>query len=414
MGEVKTHIACRACGGEIIGVFHLGDHWPSEFPLERGVHARPRVPLNLIRCHGCGLIQLEHTVPPEWMFKEHYWYKSGLNESMVKALDEVVWAMIAAVPLNSKMAVLDIGANDGTLLSLYQKRLGAGTPMRVAYEPAPNLQEELHQHSDVIVEDFFPPRGVERFTSGSMRAITSVACFYSNSEPLRFAQECKRLLHRDGVWINQLAYLPKIISNSAFDGIAHEHLTYWSLSAMMHLLRRCGLEIYDAEEVAVNEGSVRLFICHEGAREVSDRVLKLLITEENLHLRDTNEPYLELKASAEVIRAGILEHVKAVRFSGGEVDLLGASTKGNTLLQWCGLGGEQVRRAIDRSPEKSGRFTVTGIPIVSEEEGRRDPAALLIVLPWAFRDQLLARERGKWPAGTRILFPMPSMEVVEL
>jgi SAM-dependent methyltransferase len=410
--RVKQHTSCRACGGPIIGVFDLGSHWPSEFPAERGVHARPRVPLNLIRCHSCGLIQLEHTVPPEWMFKEHYWYRSGINEAMVAALDDVCWAAIAAAPLSPRAAVLDIGANDGTLLSLYKKRLGMGTPLRAAYEPAPNMQSELQQHADVIVADFFPDS--TKFLPAQFSVITSIACFYSNPDPAAFAGEVKRLLAPEGVWINQLAYLPKIISNSAFDGIAHEHVTYWSLAAMQHLLRRHALEVYDCEEVAVNEGSVRLFICHEGSREVSPRVEALLLAEEALHLRDTNEPYLKLRASAELIREGIASHIFETQAAGGEVDLLGASTKANTLLQWGGLYSPTIRRAIDRSPEKWGRFTVTGIPIVSEEEGRRDPAALLIVGPWAFRDQLLARERGRWPAGTRVLFPMPHMEVHEL
>ena len=413
MREVEVRDTCRACGGPIIGVFDLGAHWPSEFPEFLGEHARPRVPLNLIRCHRCGLIQLEHTVPPEWMFKEHYWYRSGLNEAMVRALDSVVWAAIAEVPLHSKMTVLDIGANDGTLLSLYKKRLGGGCPLRIAFEPAGNLRAELRAHAEAVVPDFFPQPEHPLVVPEALDVITSIACFYAHPDPGKFCAEVKRLLRPEGVWINQLAYLPKILSNSAYDSICHEHLTYWSLSPMIRLLHRWGLEVFDAEEVAVNEGSIRLMIGHEGRRPVRARVSEILGREEELRLRDTNDPYLALKRSAEMIREDILSEIIDVQSRGGIVDLLGASTKGNTLLQWCGLYPPTVRRAIERSPEKWGRYTVTGVPIVSEEEGRRDPAALLIVLPWAFRDQLIERERGKWPRGTKLLFPMPSMEVFE-
>lgn len=411
MEEVEVRTTCRACSGPIIGVFDLGEHWPSEFPAKPDLHARPKVPLNLVRCHTCGLIQLEHTVPAAWMFKEHYWYHSSTNEAMVAALDDVLQEALALAPLNSESQVIDIGANDGTLLSLYKKHLGSATPWRIAYEPAENLQEELKAHTECRIPTFFPSGG-GYYLGPSIRAriITSIACFYSNPDPGAFVAEVKRLLHPEGVWVNQLAYLPKILANSAFDGICHEHLTYWGLSPMIRLLFKYGLEIFDAEEVAVNEGSIRLMISHLGSREVSPRVDKLLAAEEKLGLRDTNEPYLQLRDNAVQILAGIWRAIN----DSSSCELLGASTKANTLLQWCNLGPKQIRRAIDRSPEKSGRFTVTGIPIVSEEEGRASPPDLLLVGPWSFRDQLLERERGHWPKGTRVLFPMPRMEMVIL
>lgn len=404
--EVEIRATCRACGGAIIGVFDLGEHWPSEFPERPGEHARPKVPLNLVRCHACGLIQLEHTVPAAWMFKEHYWYRSGINEAMCAALWEVVLKACSLVDLAEDDVVIDIGANDGTLLSFYPEMIEHRL-VRKAYEPAENLQELLRANAEVVYPFFFPS-GIH--AARQAKVITSIACFYSNPDPGAFVAEVKRLLAPEGVWINQLAYLPRMLANSAFDSICHEHLTYWALAPMIRLLFLHDLEIFDAEEVAVNEGSIRLMISHLGSREVSPRVKKLVDAEEKLGLHNTNEPYLALRDHAVEILAGIWRAINEV----GKCDLLGASTKANTLLQWCNLGPKQIRRAIDRSPEKVGRFTVTGIPIVSEEEGRRDPADLLLVGPWAFRDQLLERERGKWPKGTHVLFPCPKMEQVIL
>lgn len=408
-GDVKRD-RCRICQGETICVFDLGSHWPSQFPAEPGKLVGEPTPLRMVRCHNCGLIQLDETVSPEQMFQEQYWYRSGINEAMVAHLTNVTVSAIDYVQIDPDDIVVDVGANDGTLLGLFPDGM-----FKVGYEPASNLQEALSQHCDIQVKGFFPCDLWLGPEDDKAKIITSVAMFYAVDDPHAFVAGIKKMLHPEGVWVNQLAYLPKMLANSAFDSICHEHLEYYGLLPMIKLIEAHDLMIVDVQEVDVNEGSFRLFIKHQSPEPYfPSSVFEMAVREAEMSLATTNDHYLKLRDDAERTRDQLWGILYDARKRGLVVDILGASTKGNTLLQYCKIGPELVRRAIERSPEKVGRYTVSGIPIVGEVAGRTDPADILLCLPWAFRESLIERERGKWPPGTRLLFPLPKVEFVEI
>lgn len=412
MDSVKERSTCRACGGSWAEVWDLGGPMHlNDFPKDE--IRRPAVPLVLCRCHPCGLLQLKHTTPPEWMFRDHYWYRSGLNEAMRRHLHGVVDHARSLVPVGPDDTVIDIGANDGTLLSFYPTKRG---PFRVGIEPAQNMAAELGENCDAYVPGFFPTG--ESF-HWQAKIITSCAMFYDLEEPGEFVAEVKRLLHPEGIWVNQLAYLPAMLRNAAWDSVCHEHLAYYCLSTLLPLLQQHGLQAIDVEEVPVNEGSIRVTITHRDSRvpvtaDAFERIRNMVAVEQLAGLTCTNEPYFALRNRAQAMRDEVRKFLLMTTIARKKVDLLGASTKGNTYLQFCGIDSRMVRRVIDRSLEKVGRHTVTAIPIVSEEEGRQDPAPYVLCLIWAFRDAILERERGKWPAGTKFVFPMPRLEVVDL
>jgi hypothetical protein len=767
--KVEQRSTCRACGGNMADLWDLGTHPLNDFPASPTERRHPPAPLVLCRCHPCGLIQLQHTVPPEWMFREHYWYRSGVNESMVAHLREIVEKARALVPVAPGDVVVDIGANDGTLLAQYEGGNGHGeAPVRIAYEPALNLQKECSEHADVVVPEFFPDPHKNcqyHMVDSCAKHIVSAAMFYDLDDPGAFVAEVKRLLHPEGIWVNQLAYLPAMLRNTAFDSIClppdelvvtmeglrpigelaagdyvltdkgrprrvlkkhvreyqgslyeirgygfghsisvtqdhpvqvmaeggtkfvracdvrvgdvlrrpiytetkpvvtlwtptrgthrpesttkelpatpeifrlfglylaegftshkrsdnvyfsfshrevalaedcakiledagftarisktrtslvvsacggiarllaeefgrgaenkqipywaltiqpelqlallngymegdgyryrrgcywrastvspqlafdlailanrlgykasiceqdrpetaviegrtvaqrplwdvlvhmapekemktwigkeeqwsrvrsitttdytglvcnleveedgtyllpggvvhncHEHLAYYCLTSLMPLLARHGLQVIDVEEVPVNEGSFRVYATHRNSKVPVEhaalaRVRAMAEKEGEAKFTSTNDAYLALKGRAEDLRREVRKFFLGTLMADEKVDLLGASTKGNVFLSYCGIDSRMVRRAIERSEEKVGRHTVTGVPIVSEEEGRRDPARYVLCLIWAFRDSVLKRERGKWPPGTKVVFPMPKMEVVEL
>jgi len=405
---------CRACGGDTIKVFELGPQHVNAFP-EAYENLGPRVPMALMRCHACGLVQLTHTTPREWLY-DHYWYRSGVNESMRKALADVVAKATAMVPVGPEDVVVDIGANDGTLLNFY--RADEQTPTRVAYEPAPNLAEECEKHCEILIKDFFPSPGYEPDAGfPRVKIITSIAMFYDLEDPGAFVAQIKRILHPEGIWVCQQAYLPLMLDNCAFDNICHEHLTYFGLLPFIQLIAKHGLQVIDVEVNEVNGGSFRTYVTHKDSKVPTDwvatrRVMDLCAREEQRHLRDTNEPYLHFKDEAISVALILQIEASKARQAGQKMDLYGASTKGNSLLQFVGLGPMQIGRAVERSAEKVGRYTVTGIPIVGEETWREDAADLTLMAIWQFKDAVIKRERAYLEAGGTFLVPMPKPHLV--
>jgi len=386
--------ACRACRASLATVFDMGTLALSNFP--DGAARLPGAPLDLCRCRSCGLVQLRHTVSPDALFKR-YWYLSGVNESMRAELADVVADAVAHHGnLGRGDIVVDVGANDGTLLAAYPPGV-----TRVAFEPAENLQEALGRHADVRRMEYFP--GSLRL-KGSASILTSIACFYAVDDPLAFVAAVDDSLTRDGVWVVQFQDLHQMIEATAFDDVCHEHLFYPSLASTERMLEGFDLRVIDAQRRPVNGGSLRLTVGRKW-RGVSPNVRRLRDMEAGCEDLTT---LLDFAERAETARAQIRA---AVDSYGGVVDLYGASTKGNMLLQFCGLGPGRIRQAWERSPEKWGRRTVTGIPIVSEDVGRADPPGLLLVVIWQFREAILRREAS---FGGRFLFPLPRVEVVDV
>lgn len=374
-------------------------------------------PLDLVLCDraagGCGLLQLKHTVPPDSLYR-HYWYRSVTNESMRLELAEIARRAEQAVGLTAGDLVLDIGCNDGTLLRSYRTpglRLGG-------FEPAENLVFFARQGCDVVVNEFFGWAAFERaFGAERPRVVTSIAMFYDLDDPGAFVADVARCLAPNGVWINQMAYLPLMLERNAFDNICHEHLTYFSLGTLLTLYERHGLEIFDVELNEVNGGSFRVFARHRGSSVGGGefgqaRIAGLLHFEDRLDLgrRPVYDRFVRrILDTKERLVALVQAEVK----NGKRVYGYGASTKGNTLLQFFGLDHRLITAIADRNPEKWGKRTVgTSIPIVSEEQARKDRPDYFLVLPWHFLPGFQEREREYLASGGRFLVPLPELRVL--
>lgn len=399
-----TRTTCRDCGG--LGfetVLHLGDLKISTFP-DPGATGLPSAPLHLVQCTRptCGLVQLAHTVDPDLLFRQ-YWYLSGINETMRAELADVVsQALTYRLPRVGE-AVMDVGANDGTLLRYFS---GAD---RIAIDPADTVQADLHRHAEIVRQAFFPDPAITRQFAGQIAILTSIACFYTADDPHAFVEAVRQLLAPDGVWILQFQDLAQMLAATAFDNVCHEHLTYLSLRAVEHLIARHELEVVHAERRAINGGSLRLIVRHKGVGLVSTTVGDCRKLEDGCHDWETLAKFSwRVDQAAKQVRAC----VAAARKGGHLVDLYGASTKGNTLLQVAGLGPTNIRQAWERSPAKWGRETVTGIPIVSEEDGRADPPEMLLCGIWQFREAVLQREAAYLGDGGVITFPLPAVDIV--
>ena len=413
----STRQSCRVCGKEAFRpVLSLGNSMVSGFTTDEETGSS--APLELVLCDpergGCGLAQLRHTVAPSLMYHQ-YWYRSVTNESMRRALADIATRAESIVPLAAGDLVLDIGCNDGTLLRSYRRpgiRLGG-------FEPAKNLVVFAQQGTHHIVNDFFNSESFEQaFPSTKAKVITTIAMFYDLEDPNKFVGDIARCLDPGGTWINQMASLALMLETNGFDNICHEHLEYYSLQVMVDLYARHGLEVFDVETNDVNGGSFRVFARKKEAIARGDgsfgsaRVSAMLHFEDALGLRSA-APYEAFAGRIEKVCGRLVEFLRREVAAGKKVYGYGASTKGNTLLQYCGLGPDLVPAIAERNPEKWGRRTVgSNIPIISEEQARADHPDYFLLLPWHFLQAFRDREKDFLATGGQFIVPLPEVRTV--
>lgn len=411
--EILVHRRCRVCGLDLQEVLNLGPLRLNTFPRHPwDIPQVPQVPLVLTTCTGCGLVQLDRTVPPDWLYRE-YWYRSAVNESMVAELRDVVEEAVGLAPVGGGDNVLDIGANDGTLLAQYPA-IGR-SPTRVAVEPAVNLQERLDAHCESRVTDYWPPpKGLPlRF-----RIITAIACCYDTEQPIHFFDAIQQHLDPDGVALVQFQDLGQMLESAAFDNICHEHLEYYSLHSLIRILDEVGLTAVHCSRRAINGGSLRVVLRHTGQGE-PDASIRAQLADEGAHLVGVTALQAQValarfRTRIARVQAQVLAALQTAHDAGRVIDVYGASTKGNILLQVLGIGPALVRQAIDRSPAKAGCYTLTGIPIVDEAALEPGAEADLWLCPiWQFRESVLRRNRWFLDGGGTILFPLPACEIVQ-
>lgn len=401
---------CRLCRAQLHSILNLGELALPWFPKVTSHDPIPHLPLHLGVCDACALVQLYDTTDPALLYKQ-YWYRSGINEAMRAELTDLVAKALLEVSVYEQDLVMDVGANDGFLLSQYPKCRSHWNTPRVAFEPAENLRERCAAECEVLVPDYFPPKEMAGGVNGRVKILTSVAMFYDLDDPTSFVRAVDRVLHEEGLWVVQMQDLGQMIEACAIDNICHEHLTYWSLAAFCWFLAQsgCDLHVTHVERRPINGGSLRIYVRRK--LFAFDQTIETLMEAERAHIGWQALDHFAWQA--EQMRqqlSGMLHHFK---LSGKTIDLYGASTKANTLLQWIGATGDDIRNAWERNVEKYGRMTSTGIPIVSEDYGRQVPPDLLLVGIWQFRDQVLAREQDYLAAGGTIVFPLPEVDLVQ-
>src|SRR5882724_4564571 len=406
--NVKSINECRSCKSKkLSSVLSLGNSYLSDFVSNNT--KPPKYPLVLLMCRNCYLIQLKHTTPSSLLYTEHYGYRSGINQTMQTELKEIVEIILSKIDApTKKLLAVDIGANDGTLLKNYPKSVE-----RIGVEPIKKLAKDCKTHADIVINDFFNFKAYEK-ALGDRKAdiITAISCFYDMEDPNEFVADVKKALDKNGIFIVQQNYLVKMLIQNAFDNIVHEHLEYYSLIAMQNLLKRHGLEVFDLELRALNGGSFRTYIGYEKKRPVSNAVYEQLELE-NLIGLNRKKIYTDfakrIKENKKILHAFIADEVR----KGKKIYLYGASTRGNTLLQYFDLDNKLIEKAIERNPEKWGKKNASvGIPIISEEQARAEKPDYMLVLPWFFKTEFLKREKKYLASGGHFIFPLPKFEIV--
>jgi hypothetical protein len=403
---------CRIGGGKnLVSVLNLGyQDLTGVFP-KSALQPVTSGPLELVWCPDSGLLQLKHSYDAQEMYGDNYGYRSGLNQSMVDHLADKVRYLERLVPLKNGDVVLDIGSNDATTLKAYS----ANNIKRIGIDPTGAKFAEYYPENIRLVPDFFSSAAYKSIESQPAKIISSIAMFYDLDSPISFAQEIALILAEDGIWHFEQSYMPSMLRLNSYDTICHEHLEYYSLAAVKKILEAADLKLVDVVMNSINGGS---FAVTAAKREnkvvnVNNTVINWLLEQEDRMGLNTPRPYRDFEERVFRHRDDLTRLIRGLNADGKTVLGYGASTKGNVVLQFCGLTNKDIPAIADVNPEKFGCVTPgTHIPIISEKEAHAMKPDYFLVLPWHFKDGILRREKEYLAAGGRMIFPFPEIEIV--
>lgn len=398
---------CRACESKkLINILSLGKSYLSDFVANNN---KPLdYPLSLVLCEKCSLLQLKHTVPQKLLYTERYGYRSGINNTVRRDLEDIVRKATKKIEkVNTQLSIVDIGANDGTLLSNYPSYI-----FRIGIEPIIKFAEECKKHANVVVNDFFSLKSYRRkLKNKKVHIVTAISCFYDIDKPNEFLSDIAKILDKDGILIIQQNYLVGMLEQNAFDNIVHEHLEYYSLLSLENLLKKHNLEVFDVERSGINGGSFRTYIAQTGCKKISKSVEKLRKYEKRMNLHE-QKIYKDFAIRVRRVRDKLRALINNLKRENKTVYVYGASTRGNTLLQYSKLNKNLIKAAVEKNPEKWGKkIASVGIPIISEEQARKERPDYMLVLPWFFKEEFLKREKKYLDSGGHFIFPLPKVEV---
>ena len=417
-----THLKkCKICGNtNLKKVLQLNEQYISATFVKSNVNnklTKIKTALTLVLCskdkneNNCGLLQLSEITEPDLLYRE-YFYRSAISDTMRNDLKNVVDTVKSIVELEDNDVIIDIGSNDCTLLNFYEKNFNL-----VGFEPARNIKFIDEGKKIKIFSNYFNSNDYVKNFKKKAKVITSCAMFYDLSEPNQFVRDIEKILDDNGVWCVQISYLVSMLKYNNFYDICHEHLSYYSIESFEKLIKKNKLKIFYAQTNAVNGGSVRLFVCKSNCNIYDlpkyTSKLKEIKQEEKKHNLNEVKTYTEFQKNITQIKNKTNIFVDKIIKSNQKVLALGASTKGNVLLQHFGLDKNKIPFISEKNPEKVGlKCLGSDIELISEEKARSLNPKAFIVLPWNFKDEIVKRESDYINDGGELMFPMPYPHVV--
>ena len=401
-------------------LFSLGELYVSDF-IKQDEEARAgKHDLTLMIDGRYGAARLEKCTPIHSMFGK-YWYRSGVNLTMKKELLDIVENIKKVQKLEKNDLWLDIACNDGTLLSHVGQHIN-----KLGIDPAEDsFAVESRLVADEIIQDYFTLESFNRskFKSKKAKVITCIAMFYDLDNPIDFLNDVKEVLDDDGLFVIQMSYTPLMIKQLAFDNICHEHVYYWSLTSLEKLMMEAGLKIVDCQLNDINGGSFRVYIKKQDSditkfatrpyRDVCDVRIESIRQWENTQYLDSTKTWFDFYQGIEDLKKQTVDFIKDEKSKGKTICGYGASTKGNTLLQYFGLDNTLIDAIAERSPYKFGHKTIgTNIPILSEDEVRKMKPDYMLILPWHFISEFTEREKEYLNGGGKFIVPCPKFEII--
>ena len=394
-------------------LFSFGELYVSDFIKQDEEGRAGKHDLTLVIDERYGAARLEKCTPIHSMFGK-YWYRSGTNTTMKNELSDIVKNILKVQKLKQNDLWLDIACNDGTLLSYVPRHIN-----RLGIDPTDDtFTVESKQVADEIIQDYFTIDSYRRsqFATRKAKVITCIAMFYDLDEPIDFLKDIKEVLDDDGLFVVQMSYTPLMIKQMAFDNITHEHVYYWSLSSLNKLMVDAGLKIVDCQLNDVNGGSFRVYIKKENSdeskfatrpyRDVCNVKIESILNWEKTQNLDSEKTWLDFYQKIQDLKKQTIDFITEEKSKGKTICGYGASSKGNTLLQYFGIDNTHLDAIAERSPFKYGHKTIgTNIPILSEEDVRNLNPDYMLVLPWHFISEFIEREHEFLNRGGKFVVP---------
>ena len=408
---------CRICGNKnLISILNLGDQsLTGVFPLPgENIESGP---LEIVKCYNknknfsCGLLQLNHNYQMEKLYGDNYGYRSGLNKSMVNHLADIVKKIEDKIKLNDEDLIIDIASNDGTLLACYKNQ----NLDLLGIDPTSEKFKEYYCNNITKIPSFFSAKEIEK-ARGNKKAkvITSIAMFYDLPDPLSIMKDIEKILDDSGIWVVEQSYMPVMIENISYDTICHEHLEFYALRQFKWMADIVGLKIIDLEFNDINGASFAITLAKKNSpfKELVNKVEEVLKKEEVEGFNDL-EVYESFAVKTKNHKEELLKLLNKLDRNGKKVFGYGASTKGNVVLQYCGLTKKNIHCIADVNEYKFGRLTPGSlIPITSEIEAKNLLPDYFLVLPWHFKKNIIEREKDFLKKGGKLIFPLPKIEII--
>jgi NDP-4-keto-2,6-dideoxyhexose 3-C-methyltransferase len=407
MSDIELNKNCRVCSSTNLStVINLGPQALTGVFIKDG-ESVSKFNMSLSMCDECGLTQINEVYDLDLLYGDGYGYESALNSSMVSHLESKAKKLQKIINLKENDIVIDIGSNDATSLSFFDNDL-----IKIGVDfTGKKFEEKYKEYNSILVPDFFPSPKIDTILKGRKASIvSSYSCFYDLPDPVFFANEVSKILKEDGLWCLEQSYMPLMLDTNSFDTICHEHIEYYKLNDIQNICSVSNLEIKDVEYNDINGGSFSVILGHKNDFIKQNKVVAELLEKENAknwinEFNDFNNRILLLKEE-------LIKKLGELKKDGKRVAGIGASTKGNVLLQYYGIDSDLIECIGEVNPNKFGCKTPgTGIPIISEDKVLESKPDYLLILPWHFKEFFLHNEKFK---GFSLILPLPNLEIIDL
>ena len=411
--QLHKRKTCRVCGNSNLRlVLSLGSQpLANAFLSSREEFAgEARYPLDVYLCETCSLVQLLDVIDPGMLFS-HYLYLTGTAETMERHHAAYAGTLVQMLALERDDLVVEVGSNDGSLLEHFQRR-----DLRVlGIDPASNIAELANKRGIQTLSRFFSPSTAAevRQAYGEAKAVLANNVLAHVDDVQGFVEGCMHLLNPTGLLVVEVPYLRRLVEKLEYDTIYHEHLCYFSATALARLCGQLGLSIVRADEMPVHGGSLRLYIGREERHGAHGRkALELLKTEqaEGLASQQTLGGFAK---RVEASRQAIYQLLHDLAEQGKTLAGYGAPAKATTLLNYCGIGPGELPYLVDKNPWKVGRYQPgTRIPVLGVETLLEREPDYVLILPWNLQSEVVEQQREYAQRGGRFIVPLPEPRIL--